>query len=47
VGSGTRERLGDELSFEALGERPLRNVETPVRLFRLALPQSVPAPVTA
>ena len=47
VGAGTRERLGDQFSFEALGERPLRNVETPVRLFRLALPQPVPATATA
>jgi class 3 adenylate cyclase len=47
VGTGTRERLGDEFSFAALGERPLRNVEMPVRVFRLALPQTVPATLTA
>jgi class 3 adenylate cyclase len=47
VGAETRERLGDQFSLEALGERPLRNVETPVQLFRLALPQPVPATATA
>jgi len=47
VGAGTRERLGDEFRFASLGERPLRNVEMPVRVFRLALTESVPATVTA
>ncbi len=47
VGAGTRERLGDEFSFEALGERPLRNVEMPVKVFRLTLAQPVPATATA
>ena len=47
VGAGTRERLGDQFSLEALGEQPLRNVETPVRVFRLALLQPVPAAATA
>ena len=47
VGAGTRERLGDEFSFEALGERPLRNVEMPVKVFRLMLAQPVPATATA
>jgi class 3 adenylate cyclase len=43
VGVGTRERLGAEFSFDALGERTLRNVEAPVRVFRLALSQPAPA----
>jgi class 3 adenylate cyclase len=43
VGVGARERLGAEFPFDALGERTLRNVETPVRVFRLALPQPVSA----
>ncbi len=47
IGAGTREPLGDEFSFEGLGERPLRNVEAPVRVFRLALPEPVSAAVTA
>jgi class 3 adenylate cyclase len=47
AGARTRERLGDEFSFEALGERPLRNVEAPVAVFRLTLPQAVPAVATA
>ena len=47
VGAGTRERLGEEFSFEAQGERRLRNVEAPVEVFRLTLPQAVPAVATA
>ena len=47
VGARTRERLGEEFSFEAQGERPLRNVEVPVEVFRLTLPQAVPAVATA
>jgi class 3 adenylate cyclase len=47
VGAGTRERLGDEFRFGSLGERPLRNVELPVRVFRLALSDGVPATLTA
>jgi class 3 adenylate cyclase len=47
VGAGTRERLGDEFSFEGLGERPLRNVEMPERVFRLTLARAVPATATA
>jgi class 3 adenylate cyclase len=47
VGARTRERLGDEFSFEAQGERPLRNVEVPVEVFRLTLSQAVPAVATA
>lgn len=46
VGAGTRERLGDEFSFDALGERPLRNVEAPVKVFRLTATQPVPAAAT-
>ena len=37
VGAGTRERLGDEFPFDALGERTLRNVEAPVEVFRLTV----------
>ena len=47
VGAGTQERLGDQFSLEALGEQPLRNVETPVPAFRLAPPPAVPAAATA
>ena len=47
VGAETRERLGAEFPLEDLGERPLRNVEVPVRVFRLALIQPVPAVATA
>jgi class 3 adenylate cyclase len=43
VGVGTRERLGSEFPFDALGERGLRNVEAPVQVFRLAPPEPVPA----
>ena len=46
VGTATRDRLGAEFSFDALGERTLRNVEAPVRVFRLALSEAAPA-VTA
>jgi class 3 adenylate cyclase len=43
VGAATRERLGGDFPFETLGERTLRNVEAPVRVFRLALPETAPA----
>jgi class 3 adenylate cyclase len=43
VGAGTRERLDAEFSFATLGERTLRNVEAPVRVFRLALSEPAPA----
>ena len=43
VGVGTRERLGAEFPFDALGERGLRNVEAPVRVFGLAVEEAVPA----
>ena len=43
VGAATRERLGEEFPVETLGERTLRNVETPVRVFRLVLPATAPA----
>jgi class 3 adenylate cyclase len=46
VGAATKDRLGAEFSFDALGERALRNVEAPVPVFRLALPEAAPA-VTA
>ena len=46
VGAATRDRLGTEFAFGALGEQVLRNVETPERVFRLALPEAAPA-VTA
>lgn len=35
VGWETRQRLAEEFAFEALGEQRLRNVEQPVRVFRL------------
>ena len=43
VGAGTRERLGAEFPFDELGERRLRNVETPVRVFGLAVEEAVSA----
>jgi class 3 adenylate cyclase len=46
VGAATRDRLGAEFSFVALGERALRNVEAPERVSRLTLPEAAPA-VTA
>jgi class 3 adenylate cyclase len=46
VGAATRERLGAEFSFVSQGDRALRNVETPVPVFRLVLPEAAPA-VTA
>jgi len=47
VGVETRERLGTEAPLEDLGERPLRNVEAPLQVFRLALPQRAPAAAPA
>jgi class 3 adenylate cyclase len=47
VGAETRKRLGTEVPLEDLGERPLRNVEAPMQVFRLGLPQPVPAVATA
>ncbi len=38
VSAETRRRLGDAFAFEDLGEQRLKNVEDPVRIFRLALP---------
>jgi class 3 adenylate cyclase len=43
VGPITRQRLGDEFAFEDLGEQRLRNVEQPVRVFRLVEPVPVAA----
>jgi class 3 adenylate cyclase len=43
VGPTTRSRLGDEFELEDLGEQRLRNVEHPVRVYRLAAPVAVPA----
>jgi class 3 adenylate cyclase len=47
VGPGTRARLGEELPAEDLGERRLRNVEEPVRVFRVVglVPPSPREPV--
>jgi class 3 adenylate cyclase len=42
VGPATRSRLGDEFDVEDLGEQRLRNVEQPVRVYRLAAPDAVP-----
>jgi class 3 adenylate cyclase len=47
VGAETRRRLGAEFPLEDLGERPLRNVEAPVRMFRLGLSQPATAVATA
>jgi class 3 adenylate cyclase len=47
VGAEIRRRLGSEARLEDLGERPLRNVDAPVRVFRLAPPEPVPAAATA
>ena len=35
ISETTRQRLGSDLSVEDLGVRELKNVETPMRLFRL------------
>jgi class 3 adenylate cyclase len=43
VGPVTRSRLGDEIDFEDIGEQRLRNVEQPVRVYRLGVPDPVPA----
>jgi class 3 adenylate cyclase len=43
VGAGTADRLGPEFALEALGERTLRNVEAPVRVFRLRARERVAA----
>ncbi|HEY7517127.1 MAG TPA: adenylate/guanylate cyclase domain-containing protein [Methylomirabilota bacterium] len=43
VGAATAERLPPELALEDLGELNLRNVEAPVRAFRLAAEDAVPA----
>ena len=47
VGAVTRSRLGAEIEFEDLGEQRLRNVEHPVRVYRLAVPDPVPAGVSS
>jgi class 3 adenylate cyclase len=39
LGPATRSRLDNEFACEDLGEQALRNVEQPVRVFRLAAPQ--------
>jgi class 3 adenylate cyclase len=44
VGSETAERLGAELGLEDWGERRLRNVEEPVRVFRLSVPTGTVSP---
>jgi class 3 adenylate cyclase len=35
ISEATRERLGPDLAVEDLGVRELKNVEAPMRLFRL------------
>jgi class 3 adenylate cyclase len=42
VGAATRDRLGDDFVLDDIGERRLRNVEEPIRVFRLA---AAPAPI--
>ena len=44
VGSETAGRLGAELALEDWGERRLRNVEEPVRVFRLSVPTGTVSP---
>jgi len=43
IGAETRSRLDNAFPLEDLGERRLRNVEEPVRVFRLAVPARVEA----
>jgi len=45
VGPTTRSRLGDEFELDDLGEQRLRNVEHPVRVYRLAASTAVPTGV--
>jgi class 3 adenylate cyclase len=47
VGAATAERLPSDLPLEDLGELTLRNVEAPVRTFRLAAESGVPAARTS
>src|SRR5262249_9104524 len=48
LGPATRIRLGSEFACEDLGQQVLRNVEQPVRVFRLAAPQPLrESPVAA
>jgi class 3 adenylate cyclase len=42
VGPATRSRLGDEFELEDLGAQRLRNVEQPVRVYRLVVPAAIP-----
>jgi class 3 adenylate cyclase len=44
LGPATRSRLDSEFPVEDLGEQALRNVEQPVRVFRLAAPRSLHEP---
>ena len=39
LGGQTRRRLGAEFAPEDLGETDLRNIDEPVRVFRLRFPQ--------
>jgi class 3 adenylate cyclase len=45
VGPTTRSRLGDEFELDDLGEQRLRNVEHPVRIYRLTASAAVPTGV--
>jgi class 3 adenylate cyclase len=43
IGPVSRSRLDDGFDLEDLGDQPLRNVEHPVRVYRLHVPVEVPA----
>ncbi|MBI3029831.1 MAG: GAF domain-containing protein [Candidatus Rokubacteria bacterium] len=45
IGAETRRRLDGGFDLEDLGEQPLKNVEEPVRVFRLSLPDA-PSPIS-
>ena len=45
LGEATTARLPSRIGLEDLGEVPLRNVEEPVRVYRLRVPEPVAAAV--
>jgi class 3 adenylate cyclase len=47
LGPATRERLGPDLAAEDLGEHTLRNIDEPVRVFRLRAAQKPTAATLA
>ncbi|MFZ1061734.1 MAG: hypothetical protein WAP47_21380, partial [Candidatus Rokuibacteriota bacterium] len=44
IGAETQRRLGGGFDLQDLGEQPLRNVEEPVRVFRLSVTSSPISP---